>query len=69
MSLPLDSDSKREVREANSSRWRVISQQSTIKIIIIIIIIKMAEQLSGKCMRFEIPDNVSTVYFIVCRGK
>lgn len=67
MSLPLDSDSKREVREANSSRWRVISQQSTIKIIIIII--KMAEQLSGKCMRFEIPDNVSTVYFIVCRGK
>lgn len=68
MSLPLDSDSKREVREANSSRWRVISQQSTIKIIIIIII-KMAEQLSGKCMRFEIPDNVSTVYFIVCRGK
>lgn len=66
MSLPLDSDSKREVREANSSRWRVISQQSTIKIIIII---KMAEQLSGKCMRFEIPDNVSTVYFIVCRGK
>lgn len=68
MSLPLDSDSKREVREANSSRWRVISQQSTIKIIIIIII-KMAEQLSGKCMRFEIPDNASTVYFIVCRGK
>ena len=68
MSLPLDSDSKREVREANSSRWRVISQQSTIKIIIIIII-KMAEQLSGKCMRFEIPDNVSTVYFIVCRAK
>ena len=68
MSLPLDSDSKREVREANSSRWRVISQQSTIKIIIIIII-KMAEQLSGKCMRFEMPDNVSTVYFIVCRGK
>ena len=68
MSLPLDSDSKREVREANSSRWRVISQQSTIKMIIIIII-KMAEQLSGKCMRFEIPDNVSTVYFIVCRGK
>lgn len=66
MSLPLDSDSKREVREANSSRWRVISQQSTIKIIIII---KMAEQLSGECMRFEIPDNVSTVYFIVCRGK
>lgn len=66
MSLPLDSDSKRKVREANSSRWRVISQQSTIKIIIII---KMAEQLSGKCMRFEIPDNVSTVYFIVCRGK
>lgn len=66
MSLPLDSDSKREVREANSSRWRVISQQSTIKIIIII---KMAEQLSGKCMRFEIPDNVSTVYFFVCRGK
>ena len=66
MSLPLDSDSKSEVREANSSRWRVISQQSTIKIIIII---KMAEQLSGKCMRFEIPDNVSTVYFIVCRGK
>ena len=66
MSLPLDSDSKREVREANSSRWRVISQQSTIKIIIII---KMAEQLSGKCMRFEIPDNVSIVYFIVCRGK
>lgn len=66
MSLPLDSDSKREVREANSSRWRVISQQSTIKIITII---KMAEQLSGKCMRFEIPDNVSTVYFIVCRGK
>lgn len=66
MSLPLDSDSKREVREANSSRWRVISQQSTIKIIIII---KMAEQLSGKCMRFEIPDNVSTVYFIVCRAK
>lgn len=66
MSLPLDSDSKREVREANSSRWRVISQQSTIKIIIII---KMAEQLSGKCMRFEIPDNVSTVCFIVCRGK
>ena len=66
MSLPLDSDSKREVREANSSRWRVISQQSTIKIIIII---KMAEQLSGKCMRFEIPDDVSTVYFIVCRGK
>ena len=37
--------------------------------IIIIIIIKMAEQLSGKCMRFEIPDNVSTVYFIVCRAK
>ena len=68
MSLPLDSDSKREVREANSSRWRVISQQSTIKMIIIIII-KMAEQLSGKCMRFEIPDDVSTVYFIVCRGK
>ena len=68
MSLPLDSDSKREVREANSSRWRVISQQSTIKIIIIIII-KMAEQLSGKCIRFEIPDNVSTVYFFVCRGK
>ena len=68
MSLPLDSDSKREVREANSSRWRVISQQSTIKIIIIIMI-KMAEQLSGKCMRFEIPDNVSTVYFIVCRAK
>ena len=67
MSLPLDSDSKREVREANSSRWRVISQQSTI--IIIIIIIKMAEQLSGKSMRFEIPDHVSTVYFIVCRGK
>lgn len=66
MSLTLDSDFKREVREANSSRWRVISQQSTIKIIIII---KMAEQLSGKCMRFEIPDNVSTVYFIVCRGK
>ena len=66
MSLTLDSDFKREVREANSSRWRVISQQSTIKIIIII---KMAEQLSGKCMRFEIPDNVSTVYFFVCRGK
>ena len=39
------------------------------KIIIIIIIIKMAEQLSEKCMRFEIPDNVSNVYFFVCRGK
>ena len=37
--------------------------------IIIIIIIKMAEQLSEKCMRFEIPDNVSNVYFFVCRGK
>ena len=34
-----------------------------------IMIIKMAEQLSGKCMPFEIPDNVSTVYFFVCRGK
>jgi len=31
MSFPLDSYSKRDVREANSSQWRVTSQQSTIK--------------------------------------
>ena len=48
---------------------RNISTECDKIIIIIIIIIKMAEQLSGKCMRFEIPDNVSTVYFFVCRGK